>query len=181
MNQRKFIVTTLLSVTLTACVNAPQGLQKEHFNLHSLSQVQPSDYQCQCKTIRLGGKILNATALPNQMKLEVLSYPISSVSAKPSLDMPSNGRFITYINGFIDPATLQEQFITVGGRLERREQGKIDQASYTYPVINAHHYRLWQLAQSYYYPHDDWDDWGGFWRPRSAYWFAEPEIRYYLY
>ena len=63
---------------------------------------------------------------------------------------------------FVEPESLKDQFITIGGTLLKTEQGKVDQASYTYPVIQTNHYRVWKLSQSYYYPDDMWDDWG-FW------------------
>ena len=84
---------TALSTTLVGCVNAPKGLEKEQFTLKSLSSIQPSDYNCQCKSIRLGGKVLTAQALPNKTKIEVLSYPVYSTSAKPMIDEQPNGRF----------------------------------------------------------------------------------------
>ena len=67
--------------------------------------------------------------------------------------------FITYLDGFVEPESLKDQFITIGGTLLKTEQGKVDQANYIYPVIKTNHYRVWKLSQSYYYPDDMWDDW----------------------
>ena len=96
------------------------------------------------------------------------------------IDEQPNGRFITYLDGFVEPESLKDQFITIGGTLLKTEQGKVDQANYIYQVIKTNHYRVWKLSQSYYYPDDMWDDWGFFGR-RPYYWYGEPEIRYYLY
>ena len=96
------------------------------------------------------------------------------------IDEQPNGRFITYLDGFVEPESLKDQFITIGGTLLKTEQGKVDQANYIYPVIKTNHYRVWKLSQSYYYPDDMWDDWVFFGR-RPYYWYGEPEIRYYLY
>ena len=82
MNKKTILVLTALSAALVGCVNAPKGLEKEQFTLKSLSSIQPSDYSCQCKSIRLGGKVLTAQALPNKTKIEVLSYPVYSTSAR---------------------------------------------------------------------------------------------------
>ena len=180
MNKKTILVLTALSATLVGCVNAPKGLEKEQFTLKSLSSIQPSDYNCQCKSIRLGGKVLTVQALPNKTKIEVLSYLVYSTSAKPMIDEQPNGRFITYLDGFVEPESLKDQFITIGGTLLKTEQGKVDQANYLYPVIKTNHYRVWKLSQSYYYQDDIWDDWG-FWGRRPYYWYGEPEIRYYLY
>ena len=59
---------------------------------------------------RLGGKVLTAQALPNKTKIEVLSYPVYSTSAKPMIDEQPNGRFITYLDGFVEPESLKDQF-----------------------------------------------------------------------
>ena len=117
MNKKTILVLTALSATLVGCVNAPKGLEKEQFTLKSLSSIQQSDYSCQCKSIRLGGKVLTAQALPNKTKIEVLSYPVYSTSAKPMIDEQPNGRFITYLDGFVEPESLKDQFITIGGTL----------------------------------------------------------------
>ena len=107
MNKKTILVLTALSTTLVGCVNAPKGLEKEQFTLKSLSSIQPSDYSCQCKSIRLGGKVLTAQALPNKTKIEVLSYPVYSTSAKTMIDEQPNGRFITYLDGFVEPGKLK--------------------------------------------------------------------------
>ena len=107
MNKKTILVLTALSTTLVGCVNAPKGLEKEQFTLKSLSSIQPSDYSCQCKSIRLGGKVLTAQALSNKTKIEVLSYPVYSTSAKPMIDEQPNGRFITYLDGFCGARKLK--------------------------------------------------------------------------
>lgn len=137
---------------------------------------------CHCKTVRLGGKIVNTTVLANQTKIEVLSLPVSSISAKPFVELQSDGRFIVYFNGFVEPENLKERYITVGGQLAGTEKGKIEQADYTYPVVQADKYRIWTLSTTYDYPTDDWDeddDWG-FFRWRHRLWYVQPEIHYYL-
>ncbi|OOF46814.1 hypothetical protein BKK51_01735 [Rodentibacter trehalosifermentans] len=165
---------------LTACVSAPKGLEAENFTRTDLTQIQPKDYACACHPIRLGGKIIHAKALENRMELEVLSFPVVSWNAKPLMEAQSNGRFIAYLEGFIDPEILKNQYITVGGILKKQQTGKIDQADYVYPVIAVKHYRLWKIGADYY---PDYDDWRFY---RGRYWYYDdgrypPQIRYYLY
>ena len=128
--------------------------------------------------------MISATALKNQTKVEVLNQTVAYFSAKPMIDSHSNGRFIAYLNGFVDPENLKDQYITVAGVLSGKEPGKIDQADYSYPVVQAHQYRLWKLVQEYYYDPDDMYDYGpfypyGWWAPRFM--WAEPRLRYNLY
>lgn len=137
-------------------------VRKERFSINSYREISPQDLTCHCKTVRLGGKIINTTVLANQTKIEVLSLPVSSISAKPFVELQSDGRFIVYFNGFVEPENLKERYITVGGQLAGTEKGKIEQADYTYPVVQADKYRIWTLSTTYDYPTDDWDedDWG---------------------
>ncbi|MDP9501117.1 Slp family lipoprotein [Bisgaard Taxon 45] len=177
----KKLTALLIAILLTGCIKAPKGLERDDVSLPSLDKLVAEDYACQCKQARFGGKILSVTALPGKMKLEILSLPLVSLSAKPMLSAESNGRFIAYLEGFIDPERLKEQFITVKGILKKQETGKIDQVDYHYPVLEANHYKVWQLVPEYYYePEDlaDWREsrrmgWGPFWRP-------EPRLRYVL-
>ncbi|WP_373099897.1 MULTISPECIES: Slp family lipoprotein [Pasteurellaceae] len=184
---KKLLLFPLFIFTLSACVSAPKGLERDRYAIRSLSQIQTEDYACRCKSVRLGGKVLAVTALKQQTKLEILSLPIAEYSAKPLLDGATNGRFIAYIQGFVDPESLKDQYVTVAGRLTMQEQGKIDEAPYHYPVVAVENYKRWTLMREYYYDPDD-DYWGGFWgfsRSRwglgGAFWRPEPRFRYGLY
>lgn len=179
MKGKTTLFLTALSFLLIGCVSAPQGLEKERFSITQYRAISPQDLNCHCQSVRLGGKIINSQVLSNKTKIEVLSLPVSNFSGKPVVESQSDGRFIAYLNGFIDPENLKDRYITLGGQLSGKEQGKIDQANYTYPVVQIEKYRLWTLSKSYYYPADDWDDWG-FWGWRHRTWYSEPEIRYYL-
>ncbi|MDO4430562.1 MAG: Slp family lipoprotein [Lonepinella koalarum] len=185
MHKIRIFLTALLAVVgLSACIKPPQGLEKNEFTLQSLRQIQEGDEACRCKNVRLGGKVLAAQALKNQTKVEILSLPVLTFSAKPDLDGQSDGRFMVYLDGFVDPAILKDQYITLSGTLIGREKGKIDLADYQYPVIQGQYYKRWQLVEEYYYDPDDWADYmesrrrgfgyGGYMRPT-------PKLRYNLY
>lgn len=176
MKKILFFCTALL---LTACATAPQGLEKDDFTLSRFDQIQAEDLDCQCKLVRLGGKVLSATAMKGKTRIEVLSLNVSRFSAKPVLDSRIEGRFIAYLDGFIDPESLKDQYITVKGVLKGQEIGKIDQVDYQYPVIQANAFRQWKLVQEYYYDPSDCDDDFGF-RMRSRF-FCRPKLRYALY
>ena len=177
-------MTALFSaLLLTGCIMPPKGLERDDFTLQHLDKLQREDYACQCKQARFGGKILSAQALAGKMRLEILSLPLVSLSAKPQLSAQTNGRFIAYLDGFIDPEVLKDQYITVKGTLKKQEKGKIDQVDYSYPVVNAEYYKQWQLVQEYYYDPDEMADWRESRRRGWGYpfWQPEPRLRYVLY
>lgn len=178
MRVKVTLFLTAFSFLLTGCITSPQGLEKDRFSITDYRAISPQDLNCHCKTVRLGGKIIQSEILPNKTKIEVLSLPIANYSGKPILESQSQGRFIAYVDGFVDPENLKDRYITLGGVLSGKEEGKIEQANYSYPVVQIENYRLWTLTR-YYYPLDYWNDWGfGDWRYRP--WHNEPEIRYYL-
>ncbi|KYK95943.1 membrane protein [Aggregatibacter actinomycetemcomitans serotype d str. SA3733] len=185
MNKKILLFCTALSLVLTGCVSAPQGLEAKQFEMLNLKNVQAQDYDCRCLKVRLGGKVVSAQALKDKTKIEVLNQTVAYFSAKPIVDSYSNGRFIAYLNGFVDPENLKDQYVTVGGVLSGKEQGKIDQADYNYPVVQADQYRIWKLVKEYYYDPDDIYDYAPFypygWGFSSRFFWAEPRVRSNLY
>lgn len=185
MNKKTLLIFTALSLVLTGCVSAPQGLEPKQFEALNLKNVQVQDYDCRCVKVRLGGKVVSAKALKDKTKIEVLNQTVAYFSAKPIVDSYSDGRFIAYLDGFVDPENLKDQYVTVGGVLSGKELGKIDQADYSYPVVQADQYRIWKLVKEYYYDPDDVYDYAPFYpygRGFSSRFFGpELRMRYNLY
>lgn len=180
MVKAKKTLLFLTALCLSACVSPPQGLEKDDFTIQQLSKIEADDYTCGCQIVRLGGKILSVQALKDQTKVEIMSLPISSFSAKPVWDGATDGRFIANLPGFVDPESLKDQYITVKGRLTGKESGKIDEADYTFPVVDASAFKRWQLVREYYYdPY--WDDFyygfGPRWGYYGGFWHREPRVR----
>lgn len=185
----KKIAIFLTALLLAACVNPPVGLEKNEFTIQSLKQIEQDDYACKCKKVRLAGKVITATALKTQTKVEVMSLPVASYSAKPVITSQTDGRFIAYLNGFVDPESLNNQYISVAGTLTGKEKGKIDQADYEFPVIQTTVYKQWRQRQEYDYDDYYWDDYyyGGFGWGRPHIWsrfdwgYPPPKLRTVLY
>ncbi len=182
---KKRLILPLLALLLSGCISPPQGLEADKFTIQSLQKIESDDYRCECKKVRLGGKVIAATALKDNTKVEVLSLPVSRFSAKPIVESNSEGRFIVYLPGFVDPESLKEQYITVVGLLKGKETGKIDQADYQYPLVEATTYKQWRLVQEYYYDPLDWED---YWYERHfgfgigyRLFPPQPKLRYNLY
>ena len=187
MKKIAIFLTALFAISLlSGCISAPPGLERDKSAIQDLKKIKTEDYDCRCKKVRLGGKVVAATALKDKTRIEVISLPVLTFSAKPAIDAPTNGRFIAYLKGFVDPESLKEQYITVTGVLSGKEPGKIDQADYQYPVIDVTAHKQWRLVQEYYYDRDYWDDWDDYWYPRRFglrfhMFHREPILRYNLY
>ena len=65
--------------------------------------------------VRLGGVIARIDNLKDTTRIEIVNLPISS-SGKPDLSQEPNGRFVVYLNGFVDPVTYSVgRLVTVLG------------------------------------------------------------------
>ncbi|WP_413738711.1 Slp family lipoprotein [Sodalis sp. RH21] len=95
---------------------------------------------------RFGGKVVKVTNLSGRTRLEIASVALDE-SARPRLRQVSSGRVVAYVNGFLEPADFNQQWVTVVGPITGTEKGAIGQANYTFVVIRADGYKRWQLTQ----------------------------------
>lgn len=135
------------AILLSACSSLPDNLKTENPNLvtdYQTWQAMPE----QPAQLRLGGIIAQVTNLAQQTRIEVVNLPIGS-SAKPDIKQEAQGRFVVYVDGFADPVTLAEgRLISVLGESQGREQAKVGEYDYDFPVMKASGYHLWRIEES---------------------------------
>jgi len=95
---------------------------------------------------RFGGKVVKVTNQPGRTRLEIASVGLDD-SARPQMHRQSDGRIVAYVNGFLEPADFNHQWVTVVGPIIGTEQGTIDQTQYTFVVLRAEGYKRWQLVR----------------------------------
>lgn len=148
MNLSKRILFTLLvTIGLSACSSLPEELNA------STEQVM-TDYktfaesQGQVKEdVRLGGVIAQVDNLKDKTRLEIVNLPISK-TGKPNIDKEPIGRFVVYMDGYLEPVSFSKgRLITVVGKSAGEEQGKIGEHPYIFPVIKGDSYRLWKIEE----------------------------------
>ncbi|UVD99490.1 Slp family lipoprotein [Pectobacterium parvum] len=118
---------------------------------------------------RFGGRVVSIRNEANKTRLEIASMPLDS-GAKPLLDMPSEGRFIAYVNCFLEPVDFKDQLVTVVGPIVGTEQGAIGDKPYRYVVIDAQGYKRWNVVQRLMVPPGGYGPWG--WRAGYGYGWA---------
>lgn len=95
------------------------------------------------KLVLLGGRLVETVNLEDGTQLEVTGYPLRK-NRVPHIDVESTGRFIVLTDGFLEPVDFAPgRLITVGGRLDGIQQGRIGEVRYQYPVIEAEQIQLW--------------------------------------
>jgi outer membrane lipoprotein len=89
-----------------------------------------------------GGVIVRVENLPDQTRLEVVSYPLRN--QEPQTGRMTDGRFLLEVPGFLDPVDHRTgRRITARGLVERTEAGRIGEVDYVFPVLVASEVHLW--------------------------------------
>ncbi|MEH2921190.1 Slp family lipoprotein [Samsonia erythrinae] len=108
---------------------------------------------------RFGGRVVSIRNAADKTRLEIASMPLDS-GARPRLDMPSEGRFIAYVNRFLEPVDFKDQLVTVVGPIVGTESGKIGDKPYRYVVVDAQGYKRWNVVQRMVVPPGGYGPWG---------------------
>ncbi|MFC3395692.1 Slp family lipoprotein [Brenneria rubrifaciens] len=108
---------------------------------------------------RFGGRVVNIHNDANRTRLEIVSLPLDS-GARPRLNQPSEGRFIAYVNRFLEPVDFQDRLVTVVGPITGSEQGSIGNKPYRFVVVEVQGYKRWNVTQQVMMPPGAYGPWG---------------------
>jgi len=123
---------------------------------------------------RWSGVIAKVDNNASNTRLEVVFFPAND-SGRPKISDQTAGRFVAYINGFVDPMVYQQgKSVTVLGQLTQPETGLVDKFEYIYPVIQQAVVYLWPKQQESRV--DIVEPWP-LWRTPYPYWGYGPAIR----
>ncbi len=141
----KHILVILLStmILLTGCAStAPfdaAEVDKSLLPQHVIGGLETA----RGKTVLWGGIILDTRNLADATQIEVLAYPLDHNDV-PLPDNRPLGRFLISHEGFLEPASYaQGRKLTVLGKVDDLQQGKVGESVYHYPVIQAEQLQLW--------------------------------------
>jgi outer membrane lipoprotein len=175
--------------------NVPKAMRHEVDWSVSYPALLESPSQFEGRTVVLGGIILKSKRTQAGTELEVLQLPLNGGMAPAAPRESSQGRFLAIEPGGLDPASIQEGMpITVVGTGGQPVTRPLDEASYTYPVLEVRKLIAWnQNAGSRYYAGGPYYNYpyygyygggyyGGLYQP---YWwggpYGAPWVPYYFY
>jgi outer membrane lipoprotein len=111
--------------------------------------------------VRWGGTIATVENHTKETWLEIVARTLQS-DGRPSDSDTSPGRFMAVIDGFLDPMVYAAgRSVTVVGTITEPVTRKIGAYDYTFVVVRAKYYLLWQplpAPRSYPYPPPWYDD-----------------------
>lgn len=149
LNQKKarLCLVAAAALLLSGCVTIPDAIKgTSPTPQDDLVRVMNAPQIYVGQESRFGGRVVSIRNEANKTRLEIASMPLDS-GAKPLLDMPSEGRFIAYVNRFLEPVDFKDQLVTVVGPIVGTEQGAIGDKPYRYVVIDAQGYKRWNVVQ----------------------------------
>ena len=160
----------LLAAVLVGCVRPPQVLQGE-FPPTSVTDAQAASHEGE--RVRWGGTIVATTLNADRSCLEIVSHRLDR-RARPRLEDDTAGRFITCVEGFLDPEVyVAKREVTVVGVLQAATRGKVGEYDYVYPRVAADAIHLWRERPVEREPNIYYGV-GGYWGP----WWNESAFRY---
>lgn len=128
---------------LTACASGPRyDSQTANMELTAAQVIaKPEDYLD--TQIIWGGIIINTRNLPDHTEIELLAYPLDG-RQQPMSGKGEQGRFLAKYNRYLETVDYAPgRQLTVRGHIAETINGKVGDAPYTYPVIQANDIYLW--------------------------------------
>ena len=138
------LVAGLLGGCATSEIPAPVLENTEKVAFPQLAQ-NPSAYEG--RRIVLGGEVIHAKRLADRTEIEVLALPLNSTDEPTWNRAASQGRFLAYqTKDFLDPAILPPGTrVTIVGEGKAALRKRMDEAEYTYPVIESDYLKIWPV------------------------------------
>ena len=90
-----------------------------------------------------GGRVVGVHNLPDHSEIEILAYPLDA-SQRPSFGTGATGRFLAIVPGYVEAMNYPDGApITVNGQLAGSRAGKVGEADYVFPLVNAAQSHVW--------------------------------------
>lgn len=125
---------------LSACTTAPMNIEGVNRTL-TPNQVSHATPHQNSKVI-WGGMIISTRPMQNATRIEVLGYPLNG--QEPDRYATALGRFMLDKAGYLEPAEFATgRWISVVGIVKSIVPGKVGEASYNFPLIEAQQIHLW--------------------------------------
>jgi len=162
------------AVFISGCASYPDAVKVAE-GTPLVSYQSATQGKVQQGTARWSGVIAKVENNASNTRLEVVYFP-GNESGRPRVSDQTDGRFVAYINGFVDPMVYQQgKSVTVLGQLAAAETGLVDKFAYSYPVIQQAIVHLWPNQQETRV--DIINPWP-LWRTPYPYWGYGPAFRY---
>lgn len=140
---KKYIFTACVLLGLAGCAASP--LNTEGVNRTLTPNMISNSALHQDSKVLWGGMIISTQPRQNATRIEVLAYPMDG--QQPDQYATPLGRFMLDKPGFLEPAEFATgRWISAVGQIKGIQPGKVGEASYDFPLIEAQQLHLWPTA-----------------------------------
>ena len=143
-------------VLLSACARQviPEELKGRVDRTLSFAQVKDMPVSYQGRLIAVGGEVLTVKRVADGTRIEALQLPLDNSDEPLSDRTASQGRFLAFQEGFLDPATLPRgTLVTMVGEVSGAMTLPLDEVEYRYPTLRVRHLKVWEREDSRLFPH----------------------------
>ncbi len=145
MHRSLFVLIYLL--LLGGCSSLPEQLNAQSENVITDFTTWTQQVETYQDDVRLGGIVAKITNLKNKTRLELVNMPINDVG-KPDIGKEASGRFVVYVDGFLDPVTYAEgRLVSVVGKAKGLELATVGESEHQMPVLHAYGEHLWRIEE----------------------------------
>ena len=154
--QALFLLTLAAIIGATGCAYPISAKYRDKVRKRvTFTDIREEPEEYKGETVIWGGVILETKNTDEGSELEVLQTPLNFLY-EPGQAKKSRGRFIAKTSKFMDPEIYDKsKVITVAGTVVGKRTRKLDEANYTYPVVQIEESYLWERTRDdryYYYP-----------------------------
>lgn len=129
---------------LSGCASPDDPVRNPGFASPHLQQVRATPAAYIGQTVRWGGLIAGVENDRRETRVQIVQQPLYRYGRPDTEAVASEGRFVAYFDGFLDPAIYTiGKSLTVVGTLQGGEQGKIGGYDYWFPVVVVSDHQLW--------------------------------------
>lgn len=133
-------LTAATLLGLAGCSSTPKPLQGQFSDIRPAEAARTNAVG---ESVRWGGRVVAVENFADHSCFKILSVRMGS-SHRPQAEDQSDGRFIACRAGFYDPEVFKaEREVTITGRIEAIQTGRIGEMDYRYPRIAAEVIYLW--------------------------------------
>jgi outer membrane lipoprotein len=155
------------ALLLAGCVSSelvPEGMESQIARDIPFESLKAEPDKFKGRVVVLGGKVLAAKRLKDGTQIEILQLPLDGADA-PIMNLPqSKGRFLSYQETFLDPATIPAgTAVSMIAEVTGHKTQPLDEVDYTYPTLQIRTLKIW--------PEQRYLPWPG---PYYPYWYGPP-------
>ncbi|WP_404399717.1 Slp family lipoprotein [Idiomarina seosinensis] len=141
----RYGIMVLAALFLAGCSMFPDPIATENEDaLVSYQSAAENSEQVVGERARWGGVIADVRNGDEMTIVEMVHFPLKSWG-RPVVSDDTQGRFLVLVDRFLDPQVYKQgRSLTALGTIRAAQSGKIDDYTYTYPVLEADGVYLWE-------------------------------------